>query len=991
MIEGKVSHFQVLEKLGEGGMGVVYKATDLNLGRTVALKFLPRQLTSDDTEKERFYHEGRAASTLNHPNITTIYEIQEADGQLFLAMEYVEGSTLKQLIAKQPLSVAAALDIAVQICSGLAAAHKKDVVHRDIKSDNILITPTGDVKITDFGLAKLKGATRITQVGSTLGTAAYMSPEQAQGEDLDARSDIFSCGVVIYELLTGKLPFRGDHQAALLYAVITEDPQPIARFNGKVSPEIERIVAKALAKDREARYQHVDEMLADLKNERKRLEQAAVVGAAVSGSRWRVPVAAAAPKKWMLRYLIPASILALLLILLVVFNPFNFQVSVLKSSAAEQDRSLAVLYFQDIPDPEDKDHTGDMLTDLLITSLSQDKALQVVSRERLYGLQKDLGQGEVRTITATVAQQLAERAGVSMMLLGSIVQREPALVITARVVNVKSGTIVSSQRLTGYASQQIFALVDTLALLVRNDLVPRTLRSSADEARSVAEVTTASPEAYRYYSEGLDKLRKFVLTDARVAFTRAIELDSNFAMAYFVVGAGSLTDNITSIEYFKKAWQLRGRVTEKERLRIEAYYLDGVEGKVGESAAVLESFIQKFPYEVQIYSDLSLLYSRLGRHDNALEILQRMMQKDSLYKDGWNDLAYAYACFSRKEDALRAADRYLELLPGEPNPYDTKGDILMAFGEVDSAVACYRKAVTLRPDFLSSDRLGYIALVDGRYGDAREHFRQLGATPDLVQRTTASLDGYLTLMHQGRLRSVRESLSGQLPQLRRKDLIGLYRDALNWLVLISMELQDPAATLQYAQAFNDLMKPALNSPGAGKDLLALALYRHGDAAGSTKLLEELGRDVEQKGLIGLRCRYEYAEALVAMDEGKFEQAVEHFKRGFEALVPNHAPQIAYGIALFKAGRVDEAVEELSHVTRWVPNSNLMMSLSFLPESAEWPIATVKAHYWLGVAYEQQGRKADAAREYRTFLDTWKDADFPSPQIRDARSRLARLS
>ncbi len=272
MVGRTVSHYKILEKLGEGGMGVVYKAHDTKLDRVVALKFLPYYLTSDATEKERFYHEARAASALLHPNVAVVFEINEHDGQVFIAMEFVEGKTLKQIIQEGTLPLRELLDIAIQVCDGLAAAHERGIVHRDIKSENILVTSKGQPKITDFGLSKVRGATKLTKTGSTLGTAAYMSPEQARGEEVDHRSDIFSLGVVLYEMLTGKLPFRGEHYAAVLYSILNDEPQPVARFNEEVTPELERVLAKALEKSRDDRYQHTDEMLADVRRERKKLD-----------------------------------------------------------------------------------------------------------------------------------------------------------------------------------------------------------------------------------------------------------------------------------------------------------------------------------------------------------------------------------------------------------------------------------------------------------------------------------------------------------------------------------------------------------------------------------------------------------------------------------------------------------------------------------------------------------------------------------------------
>ncbi|HTY58197.1 MAG TPA: serine/threonine-protein kinase, partial [Bacteroidota bacterium] len=288
MVGQTISHYKIIEKLGEGGMGIVYKAQDTKLDRPVALKFLPQHMTSDAVEKERFVHEAKAASALNHPNITTIYEIDEVDGNMFIAMEYCEGRTLRQIVESEQLSVKSVLDIGIQVCEGLAMAHEKGIVHRDIKSDNIMLTARNQAKIMDFGLAKLKGASKLTRAGSTLGTASYMSPEQAQGEDIDRRSDLFSLGIVLYELLTGQLPFRGEHQSAIIYSIINEEPQPLARFNNRVSPRLEEIVSKALAKDRDERYQHADDLLADLRRERKALEYVK------SG---QVPVAHSAPEQ----------------------------------------------------------------------------------------------------------------------------------------------------------------------------------------------------------------------------------------------------------------------------------------------------------------------------------------------------------------------------------------------------------------------------------------------------------------------------------------------------------------------------------------------------------------------------------------------------------------------------------------------------------------------------------------------------------------------
>src|SRR5574341_1251195 len=273
MIGQTISHYKILEKIGEGGMGVVYKAQDTKLDRTVALKFLPEHLLYDPTAKARFIQEAKGASAINHPNISTIYEIDEAGGKSFIAMEYIDGKPLNEWLEKKELSTSEVLEVAMQICEGLNRAHQSEIVHRDIKPENIVVAKDGLVKILDFGLAKLKGASKLTQTGMTTGTVAYMSPEQAQNEEVDQRSDIFSLGVVLYEMLAKRVPFEGKHSAAIIYSIINEKPQPLTRFNNKVPLKLQEIVDKTLAKEKGERYQHADELLADLKRCRRELGQ----------------------------------------------------------------------------------------------------------------------------------------------------------------------------------------------------------------------------------------------------------------------------------------------------------------------------------------------------------------------------------------------------------------------------------------------------------------------------------------------------------------------------------------------------------------------------------------------------------------------------------------------------------------------------------------------------------------------------------------------
>ena len=985
MIGQTVSHYRILDKLGEGGMGIVYKAHDEKLDRIVAMKFLPHYLASDATEKERFVHEARAASALNHPHITTIYEIDEAGDHNFIAMEYVDGKTVKQLVEGETPSIKKVLDIAIQASEGLAAAHEKGVVHRDIKSDNIMVTPKGQVKIMDFGLAKLRGATKLTKEGSTLGTAAYMSPEQATGEEIDHRSDIFSFGVVLYELLAGNLPFRGEHQSAILYSIMNEEPQPVARYNNKVTPELERIVAKALSKEKDERYQHIDDVLADLRRERKNLEY-------VKSSGVVQPVQAARQRTNMLPWVAAGGVLVVLAVLFFIFNPFQAKESeeTAASLTSTPGNSLAVMYFENIPDPEDETHTGAMLTNLLITALSQTQGLEVISRERLYDIQKELGQADAKSINPSLATELAQRAGVGTMLLGTVIQERPKLAVTSRLIEVKTGKILGSQKVTGFASDRIFDLVDSLAALVQKDL--QVTKAGPVEAKSVAEVTSKSPEAYRSYLEGVELVKRFYYSEARAALERALELDPEFAMAHFEISSlyGDLGDLANRTKALQRAWQLRNNVTEKERLQIQAAYVRIIEKNPAKAAEILETMLQKYPHEQRAYADLSRSYNTLGMHEKALQAYEKAVRIDSLDKISWNSLAYAYAGLDRKADAIRAVDRYLSLAPGEPNPYDSKGEIYFIFGDIDSALAWFKRAMTFRSDFVTGEKLGDQALLDQDYVNAERHFRQFATISDKFLRAWA--EGRIAMIpaHQGMVKEARNQVSRLLASHREKKLEGsLINTDYTLLTLLAYEGRDYPAMLEYAKSASAELRKNSRGVIQGRDLVAWAEFKNGNAKRASEILHSMesdvrGQDIEEQSL------YPYTSALLAFEKGDHRDAVEKFRESLRPHNPNHAPQIFYAVSLLKTGQTDDAIDELKRVTWWYPISFTPISLGFLSTTEYWPIAAVKAHYWLGVAYEEKGNTNKAIAEFEKFLQIWKDADKNIPELTDARTRIASL-
>ena len=972
-----ISHYRITEKLGEGGMGVVYKAEDIKLERTVALKFLPPHLSNQEEEKRRFIHEAKAASALEHNNICTIHEIDETkDGQLFIVMSFLEGKTLREKIDASPIKVDEAIGIAIQVAEGLKLAHEKGIVHRDMKPANIMVTTDNTVKIMDFGLAKLVGKTKLTQKGATLGTFSYMSPEQSRGEEVDYRTDIWSLGVVLYEMLTGQLPFKGEYEQAVVYSLMNEQPEPITSLRSNVPLELERIVNKTLAKEPDERYQHIDELIADLKIERKNLEYARL-GYNNTSTINRISKEKSAgikiPKqRAKLKIIILSAVLVLLVAAFFILNPFNLWVGKNPSSESTG-KSLAVMYFENIPDPEDKNHTGEMLTNLLITSLSQVKGLEVISRERLLDIQKDLGLTDTKILSPSLASQVAKRTGVTEMLIGSILQENPKLAITTRLINVKSGKIISSQQLTNFSGNQIFNLVDSLSYLLRNSF--QISSTVFTEIKSISNVTTNSTEAYRAYIEGIELYNRLNTKEASAAFIQATELDSTFAMAYFYLSVmqGLLWENQESLESANKAVELIDHTTERERLQILARNYE-LQNNPFKEEEVLEQLIEKYPHEIQAYLSLGLyLYTyQMLNLKKGIEIINQGLKITPSAKHLWNQLAYSYAYLNNRQKAIYAINKYIDLAPAEPNPYDTKGDIYGYFMEYDSSLSAFQKSFSLQRDF-SAERLGENAILRCKYKDAKQYFEISGIDLPLIE------------IHQGRLYAAQKKLDELLKtETSRSERLKI----LYIMMHIYYESGQYSKMLFIAKKFFGKVQNNLFQNSYDRIYFAWALVKNNESARAHRVLLDLQRDVAE-GALSLQVAKDYLSAIISFEERNDILALHKFEGIFEQLPPNHWPSIYFAITLLRNGQIPAAILELQRILYRQPSGEPL--LGSIPGGSDyWPIPAVKAHYWLGVAYEQQGKKDKAHKEYEEFLDIWKDADFKSPEIKDAKIRVSKL-
>jgi len=698
MIGQTISHYKILEKLGEGGMGIVYRAHDTSLDRDVALKFLPHYLTSDPTEKERFHHEARAAAALTHQNIAVIHEIGEhehpayagapAGRQLFIAMEYVEGKTLKQLMGSEPLSVKKILDMAIQVCDGLAAAHEKGIVHRDIKSDNIIVTAKGQAKITDFGLAKVKGATKLTKSGSTLGTAAYMSPEQAQGEEVDHRSDIFSFGVVLYELLAGKLPFGGEHQAALMYSIVNEEPKPIARFNEKVTPELEHIVMKALAKDKEERYQHVDDLLADLRHERKGLEYArAGYVRAPSAEQPVVEPERPKPKKNFLKYVIPMTVVVAGAVLVVIFNPFNIEIGSKKPLLVDR-KSVAVLPFTNMSGDKEDEFFSDGITEDIIAQLSNIAELKVISRTSVMHYKN----------TNKNLRDIGRELNVATVLEGSVRRADNQVRIVAQLIDAANDEHLWAQTYDKEL-KQVFAIqsdvAQQIASALKAKLTPR-------EKELLGKKPTENLDAYSYYLKGREYYYRYSRRDNENAidlFKKALNLDPSYALAY--AGLGDAYAQRAQGFGFQDVW-------------------------IDSSIAVSSKAISIDPNLAEGYKALGMAYGGKGWIRKSLEAYRKAIDINPNYQPAVGNIGYMNEQLGKFDEALQWQKKALALNPMIPFSYAGVGAAYLNLGDDAKATEWFNKALALQPDLsVARFMLGWMHMVRKEYQQGMDQAQKI--------------------------------------------------------------------------------------------------------------------------------------------------------------------------------------------------------------------------------------------------------------------------
>jgi serine/threonine protein kinase/Flp pilus assembly protein TadD len=965
--------YQIIEELGHGGMGRVYKVFDTDIHEKIALKLLRPEIAPNQETVERFSNELKLARKISHRNVCRMFDLGKADGTTFITMEFVPGEDLKRLIRKSgQLGSGRAVSIAKQVSEGLAEAHHLGIVHRDLKPHNIMVDEDGNVRIMDFGIARSLQVKGMTGAGVMIGTPEYMSPEQVEGKEADQRSDIYSLGIVLYEMLTGRVPFGGDTPFTIGVKHKSEPPRDPRELNAQIPAGLSRLVLKCLEKDKARRYQSAVDLYADL----MKIEQGLPAAEVVIPKRRPLTSREITVKFPLKKLLIPALGLAAVAVIALALWRFLPRHQAAPPSGKPV---LAILYFDNVSGDKDLDAWKTGLTELLITKLSQSKLINVLDGTTIYSILKKFNLDDAKKYTKGDLEKVADEGGATHTLSGSLMKAGPNIIVTLSLQKPRTGEVISSIPVECRGEQEIMSKMDEVATRIKSDLDISPQQIAGDTDKEIDKITTASPEAYKYYSEA----RRFHLAQnykpAIPLYEKAVAIDPAFAMAYRGLAAlySNGGDVVRMRANIKKAMELSDRVSERERLVIQGqYYYEFSEKTIGRAIKTFQKLLELYPDDHFANLFLGEIYHQLEEPEKALPYHLASLKgaKEVIYI--WN-VYHDYQHLGQYDAARKVLEDNLPAVADDPGLPAYLGWNYLYQGKYDLALSEADKAFLRSPNSSGINYLkACVYLLQDDMTAAEKEFRALGGGPDLnmVQKTQGRYEAAkaelkaLASLKPGNANAARANLELQLAylDLRTEDL----KPALT-------EIEDAMKIYVELDMAGDL-RTALTVKG-------IILAEQGDLDRARQTAEELKRSVEN-GLNRKAIRhYDLVMGYINLKKGDVREAVANFQKAKSLLAfqsernSEHAFFLEpLAIAYEQAGDIEKASAENDEITR-LTSGRLMFGDIY-----------AKAYYRLGRIAEKQGQTAAAAGHYRKFLTLWKDADPGLPEVADAKARLSKL-